>query len=396
MAWDFDGVDNYVKFAMPATLQVAPGGPMTMAALVNLDATTDGAFIHTMSGASSFQFLEVFSTYNYGTTAGARNGPSAAAAIGAWYYVIISKNTGNVAPEYTLIPLAAPGSPVSGTLTGGGVTLGDGTAPGASGFIQSGRWGTSSTEYVNGRIAAAGIWTAYLAQAAREALVTWALTLGSSGLRWAVRFDTISTLTDTIGGGNETARFGTAPITLVADPSGAFFASGSTVNAVMAATLPAPVATAAATVRHPAVLAATLPAPAATLIAKVRVPAVMAAALPAPAATMLATPRVRAVLAATLPSPAATMLATPKRLVLLSAILPAPVATLAATPRVHVTMSATLPAPVATIVKDSTPYVTAVLTPGAGAPATLTAGAAVPVTLTPSAISAATLTPSTA
>lgn len=395
MAWDFDGVDNYVKFSMPSALQSAAGGPMTMAALINLDATTDGAFIHTMSGSTSFQFIEVFSTFNYGTTAGARNGPSAAAAVGAWYYVIISKNTGNIAPEYTLIPLATPGSPTSGTMTGGGVTLGDGTAPGASGFIQSGRWGTSSTEYVNGRIAAAGIWNAYLNQATREALVTWALTLASTGLRWAVRFDTISTLTDTIGGGNETARFGTTPITLVADPSGAFFGGGSTVNAVMAATLPAPSSTLAATVRVPAVLASTLPAPTATLVVKVRVPAVLAATLPAPTAVLLAKVRVPAVMAATLPAPVATMLAAPTRLVLLTAVLPAPTATLVAKVRVPAVLTAVLPAPTATITKDATVYSTAVLTPGAGAPASLTPGAGAAV-LTASAISAATLTPSSA
>lgn len=220
MAWDFDGVDDYVKFSMPAALQTAPGGPMTMAALVHLDAVTDGAFIHTMSGTTSFQFMEIFATYNYGTTAGARTGP--AGATGAWYYVILSKQTGNVAPEYTIIPLATM-VPTSGTLTGGGVTLGDGTAPGASGFIQVGRWGTSTTEYINGRIAATAIWTAYLNQAAREALTTWALTLASSGLRWAVRYDALSSRVDTIGGGNETARFGTAAITLAADPSGPFF-----------------------------------------------------------------------------------------------------------------------------------------------------------------------------
>lgn len=221
MAWDLDGVDNYVRFTMPTALQSAAGGPMTMAALVHLDSTADGATIHTMSGTTSFQFMEIFSTWNYGTTAGTRTGP--AGATGAWYWVIISKDTGNVAPEYTIFPLATM-TPTSGSITGGGVTLGNGTAPGASGFIQVGRWGTSATEYVNGRIAAVAIWTAFKNQAAREALTTWALTLASAGIAWAVRFDALTTRVDATGnGGGETARFGTSAITLAADPAGSFF-----------------------------------------------------------------------------------------------------------------------------------------------------------------------------
>jgi hypothetical protein len=230
VAWDFDGVDQYARFAAPTALQTAPGGPMTMAALVHLDATTDGAPICIMSGSTVYQFMEIFASWNFGTSAGTRTGP--AGATGAWYWVIISKNTGNVAPEYTIFPLAT-GVPVSGTITGGGATLGDGVAPGASVFIQVARWGTSGTEYVNGRIGALLIGTAYHNQTSREAMTTWALALASTGAVWGVRFDALTTRVNAVGGGGEleTGRFGTASITLAADPSGdalSFFGGGGT------------------------------------------------------------------------------------------------------------------------------------------------------------------------
>lgn len=238
MAWDLDGVNQYLDCVMPAAVKAAPGGPMTMVAFVELDAATDGAFINNMSGSTVFQFIEVFSSFNYGTSAGARNGPVATAqtpsAVGTPYIVIITKNTGNIAPEYTLIPWVAgvPGTPVTGTLTGGGVTLGDGVAAGASGFIRIGRWGTSGTEYVNGRIIALAQYLAFKDATARALLISWAawLATGSTGagLAWAMEFTALTTRVDASGnGGDETGRFGTATITLAADPAN-FFSSTTT------------------------------------------------------------------------------------------------------------------------------------------------------------------------
>src|ERR1044071_668142 len=247
----------------------------------------------------------------------------------------MSKPTGTVPVEYTIFDLTAGSAPTSGTATGG--NLANGAAPGAAGMIQVGRFATSGTEYVDGKVAALWGHASYMNQAAREALTTWALTVtaaSASGMGWAVRLDTLSTITDaTLQGGDETGRFGTTPFTLVSDPSGPFFGGGgSTVNATMAATLPAPTATAVATPRHPAVAAATLPAPAATIVARPRHLAVAAATLPAPTATLLAKPRHLAVLAATLPAPAATLLAKPRHPAVLVATLPAPVATMLAAP----------------------------------------------------------------
>lgn len=395
MAWDANGTNQYAQFTMNATLKAAPGGPFTFGSIMNLDSTADGAPIHFLDGTSGRHFLEIFSTYNFGTAAAAKSGP--AGVTGAWYHVILTKATGNVVPEYTVTPLAT-GIPVSGICTGG--NLGNGAAPGAAGVIQIFRWGTSATEWVDGKVEALWAHASYMNQAAREALTTWALTVTAcqgAGAGWAVRLDTLSTITDATGlGGDETARFGTSPFTLVAGPSGSFFGGGgSTVNATMAATLASPAATAIATVRHPAQLVATLASPAATIVAKVRVPAVLAATLAPPTATVVAKVRVPALLAATLASPGATMLAKPRVHAVLLATLSSPGATAQALARVHATLSATLPGPVATIVKDVTPYAGATLTAGAASTAILSAGVRVSATLAPAGAATATLIAST-
>jgi hypothetical protein len=439
MAWDLNGSNQYAQFTMSATLKAATGGPFTFGAVVNLDSATDGALIHFLDGTSGRHFLEIFTTYNWGTSAAAKSGPAGVGGGTTWVHIIMSKPTGTVPVEYTIFDLTAATAPTSGTATGG--NLSNGAAPGAAGVIQAGRFDGSGTEYVDGKVEALWAHASYMDAAAREALTTWSATVTAASVStagWAVRLDTLSTINDaTPAGGNETGRFGTSPFTLAAGPSGSFFGGGSTVNAVLAASLPAPTAAAVATPRHPAALAATLPAPAATIVAVPRHPAVLAATLPAPAAALVAKPRVLAVLAATLPAPTsvaiatprhpavlaavlpaptataqarprvnavavatlpapvATMLAAPTRLVLLSAVLPAPAATAIATVRHGAQLVATLPAPVATIVKDVTPYRTAVLTPGAATPVTLTAGAGARATLTPGAAQTATLTSST-
>lgn len=234
MAWDTNGSNQYAQFAMSAALKAAAGGPFTFGAVVNLDSTADGALIHMMDGTSGRHFLEIFGTYNWGTSAAAKAGP--AGSTGSWVHIIMSKATGNVVPEYTIIPLST-GTPSSGTCTGG--NLGNGAAPGASGVIQILRFGTSASEWVDAKVAGLWVHASYMDQTAREALLTWALTVTAasvSTLGWAVRLDTLSTINDaTPGGGNETARFGTSPFTLVADPTGDandFFGGGGTATDV--------------------------------------------------------------------------------------------------------------------------------------------------------------------
>lgn len=413
MAWDLNGSDQYARFSMNATLEGAAGGPMTMLGLVHLDAITDGAVIHELSsGGSPRNFMEIFSTWNYGTSAGARTGP--AGTTGAWYLVIISKDTGTVAPEYTLMTLSGGsfGSPSSGTLTGGGVALGDGTSPGAGGIIQVGRWGTSGAEYVDGRIAAAAIWNAYKNQTAREALTTWALVLASSGIQWAARFDTLSTISDATGnGGNETGRFGTTPFTLAADPTSDFFGGSSLSGAAALSSVSTLTAAGVTTITT---AAAALSAGATLTAAGTRVQ-LPAAALSSGKVLTAAATRVQPGAAAL--SASATLTATGTRVQLPTATLAAaPVLTATGT-RVQLstgalTASAVLaaaaqgtqqgaaalasgPTLTATATGPAPFYHTAVLTPGAAAPASLSAGAGARATLTPGAAQTATLTAST-
>lgn len=241
MAWDLDGSTQYFDCIMPAAIKAAAGGPMTLIAFVDLDAATDGAPICNMSGSSVFQVLETFGSLNYGTSAGTRNGPSLTtltpSAVGTPYILIVSKNTGNVAPEYTVIPWVsgAPGTPVSGSITGGGATLGDGVAPGASGFIRAGQYGTSTAERINGRVIALAQYTVYKDATARALLDSWNDWLNTSGpgagLAWAMEFTALTTRTDASGnGGDESARNGTTPYTLVADPANFFPSGGSAVS----------------------------------------------------------------------------------------------------------------------------------------------------------------------
>jgi hypothetical protein len=393
MAWDLNGSDQYARFSMNATLEGAAGGPMTMLGLVHLDSTADGAVIHELSsGGSPRNFMEIFSTWNYGTSAGARTGP--AGTTGAWYIVIISKNTGAVAPEYTLMTLSGGtfGSPSSGTLTGGGVSLGDGTSPGAGGIIQVGRWGTSGSEYVDGRVAAAAIWNAYKNQAAREALVTWALVLASAGIQWAARFDTLSTINDATGnGGNETGRFGTTPFTLAADPTSDFFGGASLSGA---AALSAVSTLTAAGVTTITTAAAALSAGATLTAAATRTQfgaaALAAGATLAAAAVSVALPTAGLSAVPTLAA-AGTRVQLPGGALAAAAVLAAAAGgtqsgAAALTSRPALTATATGPAPF---------YRTAVLAPGAVAPAALTAGAGARATLTPGGAPTATLIAST-
>jgi hypothetical protein len=241
VAWDLDGSTQYFDCIMPTAVKNAAGGPFTMAAFIDLDAATDGAPICNMSGSSVFQVLEIFSSLNYGTSAGTRNGPNVTtltpSAVGNPYIMIISKNTGNVAPEYTVIPWTsgAPGTPVSGTITGGGATLGDGVAPGASGFIRCGQYGTVTAERINGRIIALAQYTEYKDSTERATLDSWNDWLDTGGpgaaLAWAMEFTALTSRTDASGnGGNESARNGTTPYTLVADPANFFPSGGSAVS----------------------------------------------------------------------------------------------------------------------------------------------------------------------
>lgn len=224
MSWNFDGVDRYVDFALSANNQASDAGPFWFAVVVKLSSAADGALVHFLdSGNGSHQFLEVFSTFNYGTGGTAKTGP--VAGTGSWKIVIVTKGNGGAAvPEYTVMDVGGGGA-VSGTMTSGG--LADGTAPGAGGKARVGRFGTSGTEYVAGDIGAVASGLALLSQAQREAMVDWAAWLAATGGEWAVQFQALTARVDAKGnGGDETARFGTSPITLTADPPG-FFASGT-------------------------------------------------------------------------------------------------------------------------------------------------------------------------
>lgn len=357
MAWDLNGSDQYARFTMSANLKAATGGPFTFGAIVNLDATTDGAIIHFLDGTTARHFMEIFGTYNFGTVSAAKAGPAGTGGGTTWVHIIMSKATGSVVPEYTITTIG--GSPTSGTCTGG--NLGNGAAPGASGQIQIGRFATSATEYVDGKVA--GLWAhaSYMNQTAREALTSWSgvvTAASASALGWAVHLNTLSTITDATGqGGDETGRFGTTPFTLVSDPSGFFGGGDATATpAATAATTALPAAAVSAgSTRAPAAVAATVALPAPTVSAgSTKTPAVTAAVVAVPAPTVNAgSTKAPAVTAVAVAVPAATVSAG-------STLAPAAVQAAATVPAVTVSAGGTAtPAAIAATVALPAPVVSA-------------------------------------
>lgn len=391
MARRFNGTSDHILFTLSTILETLTAGDVTMVAVVDFNDVVDGALMHfRTSGGTNGVWMESSSgAWNFGQGVAARNVGTVAAADG-WEILAARKIVGGAnVPTGRRIVLGGSTTQVTAPSA-----LADGTPPGAGGIFDVGKWGTAS-EFLSADIAALAIFKSVLSDATIDGFTTYAAML-AAGAAWIVHFNQVNptdAITDDSGNGGGSATI--TGTTIVANPAG-FFAGGSTVNAVLAATLPAPAAAAIAIPRHPAVLAATLPAPAAALAATPRVSAVLSATLSGPTAALAAKPTVRAVLQASLPAPAAALTARPRHLAVLQAILPAPAAAMLARAPVRAVLAAVLPAPIASIASDQPTYVTATLTPGAGAQATHSAVAAAGAVLLAGTGSAAALLPGAA
>lgn len=214
MGYEFNGTSSFLRMTIGA-LSAAVAGPMTIAVCADLDDTVDGALVHLItSGAASCAHVEVFGgNINYGTGATARNWATVSAADGPTVFAA-SKASGAAVPRGMKLILG--GSPVHADATGG--TVGDGSAPGATGFVQIGRY-AGAAEYRAAKIYAVAVWLSVLSDADKATLTTWAdwLALGPA---FAVEFTEIGARSDaTAGGSVESTR---TDITLVADPPGFF------------------------------------------------------------------------------------------------------------------------------------------------------------------------------
>ena len=75
MARRFNGSSDFIVFTLTAALQSLVAGPMTMAACMKINGTTDGGIIHTRtSGGTNSWWMECSSTqWNYGQGVAARD-----------------------------------------------------------------------------------------------------------------------------------------------------------------------------------------------------------------------------------------------------------------------------------------------------------------------------------
>lgn len=226
MARRLNGSSDFIVFTLPSTLQSVTAGSTTIVCVANFADGTDGAMVHarTSGGTNSWWMETASNVWNYGQGVAARG--VGGQTNGSWAAYIGRKTTGGAnAPRGRKIVYGG-----STTDTTAGSALADGTAPGAGGILQVGRWGTAS-EYLAADVAAVAVFTSDLSDATTATFTTWANIL-AAGPAWAVHFDQASptdAITDATGnGGNSSSITGT---TIVSNPSG-FFASGVTPSGV--------------------------------------------------------------------------------------------------------------------------------------------------------------------
>lgn len=157
MAWDFDGTNDY----MEATSAALTAGPLTLAAWINVDTTGAAQRILSISSATGGDrwSLLVGATDVITMQVGASNSflslsTTNTVTTGTWHHVAGSWNTTANQPQQVWIdgvksgPTSSNRTPVAGNLTR--TLLG-------STYVSS-----SLTQYLNGRIAEAGIWSVVL------------------------------------------------------------------------------------------------------------------------------------------------------------------------------------------------------------------------------------------
>jgi hypothetical protein len=160
MAWDFDGTNDY----MEATSAVLTAGPLTLAAWINVDTTgaaqrilsissaTGGDRWSLLVGATNVITMQVGGSSTFATVSTTNT-----VTAGTWHHVAGSWNTTANQPQQVWIdgvksgPTSSNRTPVAGQLSK--TLLG-------STYISS-----SLTQYLNGRIAEAGIWSVVLTDA---------------------------------------------------------------------------------------------------------------------------------------------------------------------------------------------------------------------------------------
>ena len=225
MARRFNGSSDFITFAVSSAVQSLVAGPLTLVAVVKINDTNDGALVHARtSGGTNSWWMEIVTggVWNYGQAGVAKQIGTVTTSDG-WEVLIGQKIAGGVnAPRGRRIVLGGGTTDVTA-----GSGLSDGTAPGAGGILQVGKWGTAA-EYLGADVAAVAVFDSDLSDATTATFTTYAAILAATPA-WVVAFDQASASDpidddSTNGTGDSVTITGT---TIVADPSG-FFAAGPT------------------------------------------------------------------------------------------------------------------------------------------------------------------------
>lgn len=142
------------------------GGPVTMACIIRLTDSVNGAILYAGPSTSTVSFaMEIFSNnYSFTTSAGGQNCVGGTNADN-WHLAAVSKASGTATPrghKYVYGTDTWTHSNAAGTAADAGAT------PGAGGVVQLGRYAT--TEFINADIAIIGCWDRVLTDAEVELL----------------------------------------------------------------------------------------------------------------------------------------------------------------------------------------------------------------------------------
>lgn len=224
---NFDGTDDVITCSIGA-MSAQDSGPITIIVLVRRKATNEMVpmALHASSGPASDRGRSALDM-DAGDSYMINDVGFAAAGFAfdndTWLIGAVSKAAGTVAPRFHKYVYAT----TTWTRANSGGTMADGGAPGASGTLRFGQWGTGL--FFNGYIAAGAIYNQVLSDATLDGMTATAqswLDTGPVGMWLLNQVATTTPLSDATGNGaNETAIVGTTVVT-GDDPPGFDFSLG--------------------------------------------------------------------------------------------------------------------------------------------------------------------------
>jgi hypothetical protein len=299
----FDGADDFIRLGSVSGLSGLGAGPFTVAAVVNRDpADTTGTVFWVCEaatpGTSRLNVVAVATEYRVVIDAATQGfGSAGAPATGVWLFIAVTKASGTVAARIHIYNYS------TGTWHHSNA---NNTQVDAARAYDSVQLGGASGNFQNGKVAAAGSWSANLSDATIEGLELSLQSWADSGADaiWALNQASAATsVVDLIGNADQTALTGST----VADdgPQPFDFTITQGIEGTAAVVLPILAADATGAVDVEGTAAAVLPALDASLAGTVETPGITGTAdvvLPAMSATAAGTLDVEGVATTTLPA----------------------------------------------------------------------------------------------